>query len=252
MLSLHQTVAIAKNEWKIICSDPSIYAVLVLMPLVVMFFFSSPLEGSSGISAYRGVNHTVPGLTAMFALLFMSSVGAMFFREHGWSTWFRLRLVVKNDYSIVFGKTFPLLCLCFTQIAATYTLGALMLGLPLVQNLLSQMVIHLVLACCVVSMGLVLASLCRTVMQTSSISQVLTLLLGGIGGSFTPYELLPEYIKPIAPLSPVYWAISAYQKNNSGESFPTLELVILTCITLVCVTIFLKTLDYKEPKVYWS
>ena len=44
-------------------------------------------------------------------------------------------------------------------------------------------------------------------MQLNALSNVGGLLLAAVGGALTPVQLLPAWVRHIAPISPVYWAL---------------------------------------------
>jgi len=250
-----QSLAIARNEIIILLRDPLNYMTMMAMPLVVMAFLNATYQAalsSTGPADSIGSTHSVPAMTAMFSLLFMANVGFLFFREHGWNTWERLRLGVSGDSALVIGKLLPAYLFCLIQVTATFYLGALLFDLHIAGSPLAIFVTHLVLTSVVVSLGLLLASFCRSVMQVNAICNIATLVLGGVGGAFTPAEVMSPLMQSVASLTPLYWVIDSYKATVFDVSTPWIGWFLLLSMAVVATALFLWRLDFEEQKIFWS
>ena len=252
---IRQAYLVAVNELRIFVSDPAGQIVLVVMPPIMMVFLGSGFEAlfrNIDQTGFMGSAHVVAGMCSLFSMLFAGNVSVMFFREHGWNTWYRLRISVLADGSIVAGKIVVLVLLCTTQVWMTFCIGSVLLGLSLDGLYLQILAINVVHSVTVVSIGLFLTAICRTVMQATAIAQVSAIMMGGLGGAFSPTNLLPEWVQHIAMLSPSYWMIDAYKELFSFGRIAVSNILILLGIAIVGFCFFFARLDFKEDKVYWS
>jgi ABC-2 type transport system permease protein len=79
--------------------------------------------------------------------------------------------------------------------------------------------------------------------------------LGGLGGGFVPVESLPDWIEPVAPISPVYWAMKGYRSailDGGGVGDVLGPLAVLVAFTAVFAGIALWRLELDAPKRTWG
>ena len=77
--------------------------------------------------------------------------------------------------------------------------------------------------------------------------------LGGLGGGFVPVESLPDWIEPIAPISPVYWAMEGYRTailDGGGVGDVLGPLAVLLAFTAVFAGIALWRLKLDAPEAH--
>ena len=68
----------------------------------------------------------------------------------------------------------------------------------------------------VLSAGLAAAAALQTVQQLNAVTNLGTMLLGGLGGALVPVRELPKWVQPLAPVSPVNWAMEGYRNVILG------------------------------------
>ena len=81
------------------------------------------------------------------------------------------------------------------------------------------------------------------------------MLLGGLGGGFVPVDSLPEWVQPIAPISPVYWAMEGYQTailEGGGVGDVLGPLAVLAAFTAAFAGIALWRFKLDAPKRTWG
>ena len=81
------------------------------------------------------------------------------------------------------------------------------------------------------------------------------MVLGGLGGGFVPVESLPDWIEPIAPISPVYWAMDGYRTailDGGGVADVLAPVGALVAFTALFAAIALWRLKLDEPKRTWG
>ena len=77
-----------------------------------------------------------------------------------------------------------------------------------------------------VTTGLAVTALCRTVLQANAVVNVGTLLVAGLAGALIPYSLLPSWARDIAPVVPSYWAMQGYTHAIFGEGASVIEPIL--------------------------
>ena len=60
---------------------------------------------------------------------------------------------------------------------------------------------------CLVLLGVAATALSRTAQQASAFAFTGMVLFGAIGGAFVPFNVLPDWARAVAPVTPTYWAM---------------------------------------------
>lgn len=129
-------------------------------------------------------------------------------RQHGTLT--RLRLAPVSFWSILAGKALA----CFIAVTAVST------GLLVLLSLMPQVVIRspgllaiavLCVSVCFTGMMMLLAALGRTEQSASGISWALLTIMAMVGGGTIPVFFMPEWLQRLSSISPVKWAIIAFE-----------------------------------------
>jgi ABC-2 type transport system permease protein len=227
-MSLWRSWAVAKNDLRILRTDPMFLVVMTVMPLLIMAFIK-PAFGTSigplGADAEaNGASQAVPGVTVMFAFFLVGNVGFGVFREHGWNTWERLRATRATPPEIMAGKVVvPLLTLAL-QLTVLIGLGGLLFGLRVQGSMLAMVAVAAALAVCLVCLGLLLLAYARSIMQLNAASNLGAMLFAGLGGSLAPTSTLPEWARAVAPSTPSYWAMRGFRSVIAGGGFSDVAL----------------------------
>jgi ABC-2 type transport system permease protein len=199
---LIRTVAvIARNEVQLMLVDPFPFMLLVVMPLVLVPFFTGGLIG--------GAVTSIPGLAGLFGFLGTIVVGFAFIRDHGWRTWDRLRVTGLPPATIVIGKALPLLMLFVLQQVLLLLVGWAILHMPWRGSLAAGAVVVVVIAVTEVTLGLLATTFATNIHQLNIVLQGGSLIAAGIGGAIAPLTALPHWMARVAPLSPVYWSLQS-------------------------------------------
>ena len=156
----------------------------------------------------------------MFSLFMVRSVGFRFFREHVWKTWARLRSSPVRPAELVVAKTAVPLLELLVYMGVLFTAGVLLFDLNIKGNPFALVLVAGAFACSLVSLGFLLVSVCRSIMQVDAIANLGAMLFVGLGGALTPPDLLPAWAQPLAPATPTYWAMRGFRAVilSPGES----------------------------------
>jgi ABC-2 type transport system permease protein len=244
---IRPTATLAANEFRITLKDPFPIVLLIGMPLVLLPFMSGGLLG--------GPTTAVPGLSALFGFLGTSVVGLAFFRDHGWRTWDRLRASGVPPLAIAIGKAAPLFVLYACQQVVLLVVGWTVLGMAWRGSVAAGVLMVLMITVTQVSFGMLAATLATTIMQVNTFTLLGGLLLACIGGALTPVAALPAWLRAIAPVSPVYWALAGIRgviDAGFGIGQVAVPLAVLAGMSVLAILLVLGRYRHDEEKVFYA
>jgi ABC-2 type transport system permease protein len=209
-VSLRRSAAIARNEVRVLRRDPTPLIVLIAMPLLLAPLYRTAFRGALVLGGHphaSGDDFAIPAQLVMFGFFLAPYTGFLFFRDHIWGTWTRLRASPATALEIVLGKTFPMVVVGVLQALALLVFGGVVLDLHLHGELAPLVVLAVCYAIVCVAVGVALAAVLRTVEQLNAFGFLGATLAGAIGGALVPLDTLPHWIRHAAPATPQYWAM---------------------------------------------
>jgi ABC-2 type transport system permease protein len=251
-------VSIVRTELRLLRHDPVPAAVLVGMPLVLMTLLSDALQSTLAATGHPGAPgsaQTVPGMACVFASFAIAIVGFAIFREHGWQTWPRLRAAGVSGPSLILGKLAVPGALVCAQLVVLFAFGVLFLDLRVSGSWLAVALIGVVFGALVLVAGLAAAAALSTIQQVNAVTNLGAMALGGLGGGFVPVDSLPSWVQPLAPISPVYWAMDGYTTailDGGGVADVARPLGVLAGFTALFAVIALWRFRSDAPKRTWG
>ena len=250
--------AIVRNELRVLRHDPVPLVLLIAMPMVLMALLSQSLGHVLLFEGYDdtpGSMHTAPGMACLFGFFSIAIVGFAIFREHGWKTWPRLRAAGITGPSLLAGKLVVPAGLLVLQHAVLFGFGVLVLDFKVNGAWLAVALLALAFAGMVLSAGLAAAAALSTVQQLNAVTNLGTMLLGGLGGALVPVRELPKWVQPAAPASPVNWAMEGYRDvilDGGGVSDVVPSLAAMGGLSLLLVAFALWRLRDNAEKRTWG
>jgi ABC-2 type transport system permease protein len=242
-----RSLAIARHELRILRAEPMPVIMLTIMPLVLMALFKPVFES--------GAVQSVPGMTVLFAFFLVGQVGYVFFREHAWGTWERLRATDLKRRQIIAGKTVIPLVTFSVQFAVLFGLGHLLFGLQVRGSLPGLAIVAAVLALALTAFGVALVAACRSFMSVQAIVNIGALVFAGAGGALVPFVLLPAWIRAVAPYTPGYWAMEGFTRALQGPAAPADFVAPVGALlgwTVAFVVVIVWRLRFEETKTGWA
>lgn len=237
---------IAANDFRMFLVDVYSIVVIVFMPVVTLAFLANAIEG--------GAAQAVPGFTALFGFLGLSTVGGNFFREHGWRTWNRFLTSSARPWEVVVGKAVPLVVLFIAQQTVVLTIGWLVFGMPWRGSMLAAGLMVIAIAGVQVAIGLLLVSACSSMNQVTTIASLGALLMAGLGGALAPVSTLPSWAQHLAPASPVYWGLRGVRdvvRDGAGVGDVLEPLAVLAVIAGSALALAAIRYRSDEPKQFF-
>jgi ABC-2 type transport system permease protein len=250
--------AVVRNELRILCHDPVPLVLLIAMPMVLMALLSQSLGHVLLFEGYDdapGSMHTAPGMACLFGFFSIAIVGFAIFREHGWKTWPRLRAAGVSGPSLLAGKLVVPAGMLVLQHVVLFGFGVLALDFKVNGAWLAVVLLAFAFAIMVLSTGLAAAAALQTVQQLNAVTNLGTMLLGGLGGALVPVIELPKWVQPLAPISPVNWAMHGYRDvildgGGVGDVLPSLAGMVALSVALLAFALWKLRLD--APKRTWG
>jgi ABC-2 type transport system permease protein len=213
-MSWRRSSAVIRNDLRILRSDPAFLIALIAMPLIVMGFIKPAFQSAlilAGNPDANGAEQVVPGTSVLFALFLVGNLGFGVFREHGWNTWERLRASPASTADLMAGKAVTPMVALLVQQTVLIGLGGLIFDLHVNGSALGMALVAVAFGLSLIGLGFLLLAITRTVMQLNAITNIGTMVLGGLGGAITPISSLPDWARHLAPAVPSYWAMRGYQ-----------------------------------------
>jgi ABC-2 type transport system permease protein len=245
---------VTRNDLAMMRTEPGVYAVLFLMPILLIGFLR-PLFGvalrAEGYEGATGAELAVPGMAVMFAFYLMSLVAYSILDERRWNTWPRLTATGARPLTLVVAKAIAPVAIVLCQQTLLFAVGVALFGLELPGSILALAAMAGALGCCVVSIGTALAVFATTPRQISVFGNICTLVMAGFGGALTPRSLLPDWARAIAPATPSYWAVTGFHRvllDGAGLARVAPQVGVLVAFTVgfLAATAYRTTRPWKK------
>ena len=97
------------------------------------------------------------------------------------------------------------------------------------------------------SIGLLMASLCRTVKATNAVTSLVYFPMLFLSGATIPFELFPSGLQKVASVLPLTQGIKLMKAASMGTQVESVMgiIVLLAVITIVCTAISVKTFRWE-------
>ena len=160
-----------------------------------------------------GFEQAIPGIIVMFALLVMTSSGAVLLViERNQGLLRRLAYTPISRRSVVLGKWGGKLAVGIVQLAFAMLAGTLIFRMDWGPNVAAVVLVLLVYGALTATIGVLLGSLARTEAQAVGIGVVSSNVLAALGGCWWPIEITPAWMQKLAMFLPTGWAMDAMHK----------------------------------------
>lgn len=224
-------------------------------PLIFMFAVPALLSAMLG-PAVSGDDGTLPGRSVIgFAVLFsfmtINYMGLALFQEFWGDTWMRQATYRPPKIAFIGGKMCPVVSVGMLQLAGFGAITFAVYPLPLHGSVLQLAVVAVALALCGPLLGVVLYNLTFSVPTFQSVTYLLLLGMGGVGGAIVTPERLPDAVRVLGPFTPHYWALVAFTDTTVGAGAWEVTLRSLAVIGGMIVVLLLLafvTFDFRSEK----
>ena len=248
-----RSTALMAHEVRVTLRDAAPLAVVLIIPLAMVFAKSS-LGSALRDAGYRHANgseQVVPGLSILLCFMMITFVGEVFFREHRWGTWERLRASEMRPWEIMVAKLVPLYVYFVGALVLLFGVGFGVLGLSWPRAPLAIVPLLLALPLCLVTLGVALVSFSRSNMQLGALADVSGLALAGLGGALVPIETLPSWVRTVAVVTPPYWAMRAFRSlflDHAGAGAVVLPTAVLLAFSALFGVVALRRFHFDDTR----
>jgi len=238
-----RSLAVARTGTRLLLADPAPLLVTLVMPLLLTAFLMPATKAQlreAGYAHASGGEQLVPGMAVLFAFLGTMLVGTLFFREHAWGTWDRLRASSASTTDIVLGKVAPLYLVQLAQMGVLFGAGAVLFGYRPNGSLLALALVIVTFVAALSAFGVLLVAVFPTMDQALVIGNLGGMVMAGIGGALAPASSLPGWAQAAGHATPAYWALNALRDvtlNGAGLRQVAWPVVILLGFTATFVTV---------------
>jgi len=189
---------------------------------------------------------TVPAY-AIFAMFFIAipmSIG--FLKEKNDGTLQRLFTYAVSPNAIALGKIIPYYIINIIQFVLMLFVGVFiapsLIGTPFQTGTHPWHLIPvtLVVAAATTGFGVLIATLAKTLEQTSTLAASGAILMGVLGGIMVPHFVMSPLMQKLAMISPIYWAHQSYLDvflRNANLNIILPKLAVLLFFALACFLI---------------
>lgn len=190
-------------------ASPMVMAVIPILLIPFMIPGAQAQLHAAGYPNASGAEQAVPGFAALFGFLAVQQIVTGFGREHQWGTWERLRAAPISSPALLMGRSTACLLVQLAQLAAVVLAGVLLFGYRPTGSPWAIAVVFFVFAVMLVTFGIMLVAVFRSIEHGLVAASVGGMLMAGIGGALAPVQSFPEWAQALAYASPAYWALDA-------------------------------------------
>lgn len=251
-MSPRRSTALAAHELRLMRHEIGSLLGLVLLPLAMVAFLNPVFASMAQGQAASGAAIAVPGMAVLFSLFLIGHVGYLFFREHTFGTWERLRASPLSPSEVIIGKALPVVSVALVQQMALFILGIWLFDLTITGSLMALVGVAIALSLCLVAMGVAAAAYLRSAQRLNALSSVFAMVVGGLGGSLTPVASLPIWAQRVAPFTPGYWAVRGYRSvivEGAGVADVGLPVAMLLVFAVIAAALAAVRFRFEETKV---
>ncbi len=186
------------------------------------------------------VSHTTAGTAVTFMLFGVGAIAASLLREMRSGTAQRLLLMGATAGDILLSKLLYSVFMGTFQLFVMMVYGWLIFDLQIWDHLPAMLVIIIVTAATMSAVGLVISAFSATEEQAGGFQVVIILSMSAIGGAMFPSFMLPNAIKMVSKVTPVFWAMQGFNDifwRDQGISGIMLECGICLAMTAIMTAI---------------
>ncbi len=201
----------------------------------------------------NSVQHNVPAWTIFGMFFIVISMAGSIIKERDDGSYTRIRTMPGSYVTVMAGKISAYLFICLIQCVLMLLVGIYilpLLGLPTLvigNNMPAIAIVAVSCGLAATGYGILIGTLFSTHQQSSTFGAVSIVILAALGGIWVPVYVMPESIRMLSEISPLYWALSAFHKLFIGGGTVVsilpfiLKLLLFFIFTLFGAFLFNKT-----------
>ncbi|SCB73161.1 ABC transporter permease [Weissella bombi] len=238
-MKIKQIRAIIKLNIVLRLSDPAVSIILIIVPLIMAPFMIPAAKIQLIAQGYlhaNGSEQVIPGLAVLFSFFSIQLIIQMFFDETTWNTWNRQQVSATSLSEIIAGKVVVAYTIQLLQLSVVILLSSWLLKFKPNGSCLAFIIIIIEFSAVLTFFGTLLVSWGKSADIALSLSNLLGILMAGLGGSLSPTSTFPNWAKSLAKFDPAYWALTAFKKislEHGGLASINKNLIILLIMAIL-------------------
>ena len=193
-----------------------------------------PTASDEGLD--NGFNQSAPGMGSLYVMFTVLGGMAVLLRERRQWTLQRLMALPLSRAQILGGKIGVYFALGMIQYFIVFAVGAAA-GMNFGSNPLALLSVMAAFVLCVTALTFALAPWITSEGQARGLVLLLSLSLAPLGGAWWPLEIVPEFMQTLGHLSPVAWAMDAFQdliwyNGGFGDVLPEIGVLLAAAAVL--------------------
>ncbi len=202
-------------------------------------------DGEDG--SMNGFNQSAPGMGSLYVMFTVLGGMAVLLRERRQWTLQRLLALPLSRAQILGAKIGVYFSLGMIQYFIVFAVGAA-LGMDFGANPAAILAVMAAFVLCITALTFALAPWITSEGQARGLVLLLSLSLAPLGGAWWPLEIVPQFMQTIGHLSPVAWAMDAFQDliwYNGAFTDVLPEIGVLLAAAAVLFTIGIRSFKYE-------
>ncbi len=152
----------------------------------------------------------VPGYAVMFVLFGTAFAAGSILQEKEEGTLKRVLTLPVSGATFLAGKLLANFTQAVLQTFVLFAAGHYFFGMWLGKNVLALVIFILITCFAATGLGILLAALCKTRSQLTSLAVLVVLSNSALGGSWWPLYIVPEWMQKAAHLTLTAWAMDGF------------------------------------------
>lgn len=153
----------------------------------------------------------IPGFAVYFVFFMANGVASTLLSERQEGTLRRMLTTPVSRTQVLVGKLLARSIMGIVQTILLFVIGHYWLNLHLDSSPIGLILTALSTIFCATGLGLLIATMGKTMEQIQGMTTLVLLLLGFLSGTLVPRQLLPESMQKFSLVTPHAWALNAYQ-----------------------------------------
>ncbi len=204
-------------------------------------------DGDSSSAIDNGFNQSAPGMGSLYVMFTVLGGMAVLLRERRQWTLQRLIALPLSRAQILGAKIGVYFTLGMIQYAIVFAVGAAV-GMEFGNSPIAFLAVMAAFVLCITALTFALAPWIKSEGQASGLVLLLSLSLAPLGGAWWPLEIVPDFMQTIGHISPVAWAMDAFQDliwYNGALPDVLPEIAVLLAAAAVLFAIGIRSFKYE-------
>lgn len=240
--------ALALAEARILWRHRTPLVFVFAVPVVLSLILGPAVSGLKGQAAG---GRAALGFAVLFSYMTVNYAGHAFYREHWYRTWARHAALKPHRIVYAVGKVTPITVAGFVQLVVLSAYAVGVLHLPLHGSYLQLLPLFLALSASGSALGILLFAVTKTSSAFSSLTYLVLLAFGALGGAIVAPDQLPEASRLAGTVTPHFWAMRGVDEVTVGGGAWWVvweSTAVILAMTVVLAVVGTRRLNLREAK----